>query len=95
MTPKELRELLLYGPYTDKTFRKLPQEAVVIWLARPNRKQIQDGKAFMYLRVGLIILGAIYLTYLHRDDEARALLFIIAAYEFAYYNLRKEKSEHD
>jgi len=50
---------------------------------------------YMYLRVGLIILGAIYLAYVHRDDEARALLFIIAAYEFAYYNLRKEKSEHD
>lgn len=50
----------------------------------------------MYLRVALIVIVAIYLFYSHRDiGEARLLPWVIAAYEFAYYTLRKEKNELD
>lgn len=96
MTPTELRHLLLYEASTEENYKKLPPAASGIWLSRPSKEHIARGRNFMYLRVALLAVTTIYLFYFHPNiGEARVLPWIIAAYEFAYYAVRKDKNEQD
>jgi len=92
MTPSELRELMLYAPRTDETFRRLPTEAGGVWCSHPGEGDFAMGRLFMQVRVVLLVSAAIYLLFFHKSiGEAQVLPFVIAAYEFAYYNARRER----
>lgn len=96
MTPNELRNLLLYGPRTDETQKKLPDSAGELWLNYPERENVERAKLGSYVRWVLIVLGIGYYAAFDRyNDLAGPLLFVVACYEFAYSNLRKEKNQID
>jgi len=96
MKASELRELLLYAPHTEENYRRLPKEAGGIWWSRPSRNVYATGTKWLYLRLSLLAIASVYLLYFHRDiGEARVLLFVVAAYEFAYYNTWKEKAKFE
>lgn len=96
MTPIELRELLLYGPFNNETFEQLPSEVRGIWASQPNRREIDEAKRFMHLRVCLLVVGIIYLAVFYVNLVVTGwLVWIAASYEFSYFNLRSEKSELD
>ena len=94
MKPDELRDLMLYAPRTEETYRKLPPEAGGVWWSHPDDGGFAQGKTFMHLRVGLLVAVSVYLLFFHKDiGEARVLPFVIAAYEFAYYGTWREKAK--
>jgi len=94
MKPDELRDLMFYGPRTEDTYRKLPPEAGGVWWSHPGDGDFARSKTFMQLRVAILVAATVYLFYFHKDiGEARVLPFVIAAYEFAYYETVKEKKK--
>jgi len=95
MTPSELRELLLSAASTEEIYNKLPPGAGGIWFSRPSRERIDGGRSSMHFRAALIAIAAIYLLYFYRDPGEASFMVFIAMYEFAYYNVRKEKDELD
>jgi hypothetical protein len=93
MTPEDL---LLSESITEDEYKTLSPNERGVWWSRPNRKHAVRALHFMRIRVASIVSAGLYVAYFHRDiGEANILLLVIACYEFAYYKVRKEKTELD
>ena len=96
MNPQELRNLLLYAPRTDENYKKIPEDAGSVWFSNPTKSNLENARQGTYVRCTLIVLAFLYLLGFQRfNRDAIYLVFIIAAYEFAYTTLRKEKNTID
>ena len=88
--------------FEDKLFRDdlseaeikgLNREELALWVIRPNRSLAAEAKTWMKVRIALLIAATIYYAYVyHMNGEQSPLLFFLFCYEFAYYNLRKDKA---
>jgi len=86
----------LFQDMTDDELRSLPKGWIAVYLGRPTRKTIDGVKIAMRLRVAGLLLLALYLYGSSGIfGTPLVLIFALACYEFAYYNLRKEKAELD
>ena len=90
---------------TDKLFRddlseaemkSLSQEELALWIIRPKDHEISGAKKAMIARVSLLIALTLYYYWIFGTQGGlNPLLVLLFCYEFAYYNLRKEKAKSD
>ena len=89
-------DLLLAEHITEDEYKTLSPQAQVVWMSRPSREHVVRSVYFMRLRVAMIVAVSLYFACFHKDiGEGNILLFVLACYEFAYHNVRKQKSELD
>jgi phage gp36-like protein len=84
---------LFRGDLSDAEIKSLSREELALWVMRPTQSVVAEARAWMKVRVALLIMATIYYAYAYRmSAEQSPILFFLFCYEFAYYNLRKEKA---
>jgi len=84
---------VMFDDLTTEQLKELSPDAVALWITRPTREKI-DNKSGMYFRTALIIGAVIYL-HLWLHEYTFLLGAWLLSYEFAYFNIRREKAEKD
>lgn len=78
---------------TEAEIKGLSGEELALWVIGPHRSVAAEAKTWMKVRVALLIAATLYYAYAYRmNGEQSPLLLFLFCYEFAYYNLRKEKA---
>lgn len=80
--------------FSPDELKNLPKEHFIAWLNRPNTKDINLARNGMYFRSFLLacaVLNNIFGSW----GNVFILIFALACYEFAYYQLIKEKCERE
>jgi hypothetical protein len=84
---------VMFDDLTAEQLKELPPGAAALWIMRPTREKIEN-KSGMYLRTALII-GAVIFFHSWLHEFTFLLGAWLLSYEFAYFNLRREKAEQD
>lgn len=86
---------IMFATLSDAEVRALPDEWRALWILRPNKEDSASAKTAMQLRASLIVIAGIYIYFSPGQVEeiARYLIWLVAAYEFAYYEARKKQCE--
>jgi len=78
---------------SETEIKSLSKEELALWVIRPTRSVAAEAKTWMKVRVALLITATVWYAYAYRmSGEQSPLLLFLFCYEFAYYNLRKEKA---
>lgn len=78
---------------SETEVKSLSREELTLWLIRPTRSVAAEVKMWMKVRVALLIAATLWYAYAYRmSQEQSPLLLFLFCYEFAYYNLRREKA---
>lgn len=84
---------LFRADLSEAEIKGLSKEELALWVIRPTRSIVVEAKTWMKVRVALLIAATLYYAYTYRmSAEQSPLLLFLFCYEFAYYNLRKEKA---
>ncbi len=88
-----MEDKLFRDDLSEAEIKSLSREERIVWILRPTRSIVAGAKSWMLVRVTLLIAATLYYSYAHAMAEGQSpLLFLLACYEFAYYQLRKEKA---
>ncbi len=89
----EAEDRLFRNDLSETEIKTLNREELTLWVIRPTRSAAVEAKTWMRVRVALLIAATLYYAYAYRmSAEQSPLLLFLLCYEFAYYNLRRERA---
>ena len=78
---------LFRGNLSDAEMNSLSREELALWVMRPTKSVVAEARAWMKVRVALLIVATIYYTYAYRiSAEQGPLLFFLFCVFHNYVN---------